>query len=168
MVPVSTPTQVNMCGRAKCMEHVVRHLVSEVLVPTRCQSVGATMGNRAHGSWRCSHYIQTGSEWVPLLLTRDASVKFILKLRWPLDSSFAYRAVLRNRLDTGWRPRAACYAPTLEQDGSIHSRIIVVLQRLHMVGLITGFVTLWESSHSGILQCSAFVDYLLIWTQQVR
>ena len=43
---------------------LVRHLVSEVLVPTRCQSVGATMGDRAHGSWRCPHFAQAGPECV--------------------------------------------------------------------------------------------------------
>ena len=48
------------------------------LVRNRChamlKSVGATMGNRAHGSWRCSHFICSDWVWVPLLLTRDASV----------------------------------------------------------------------------------------------
>ena len=83
-----------------------------------------------------------------------------------MDSSSPYRAVLRNRLETGWRPRVACLAPKLEWDGCINSRVIVVLQRLHWPHHWIYLHS--ESSHLGILQCcdySSIVIILLIWTR---
>ena len=54
----------------------VKHLVSEEMVPHYVKSVGATWVTEltAHGGVPISS-AQTGSECVPLLLTRDASVK---------------------------------------------------------------------------------------------